>query len=80
MKLSEFFELYWDGRSIQKQKALLAEQPPEFRIVWGIHNDFTDRRGLRQQWEEIDDDIRDEIFDAWVKIARAAGNENGEQK
>lgn len=30
-----------------------------------IVKDFTDRRGLRQEWEQIDDDIQKEITDAW---------------
>jgi hypothetical protein len=30
--------------------------------------DFTDRRGLRQAWQSIDVDIRDEIKSSWVDI------------
>jgi hypothetical protein len=39
-------------------------------IVLRIINDLTDRRGLRQQWEEIDDEIRDEIVAQWEKLTR----------
>lgn len=38
------------------------------KIVDGILVDLTDRRGLRQAWEGIDDDIQDEIIAAWVDI------------
>lgn len=37
-------------------------------IAQEILEDLTDRRGLRQAWEEIDDDIRDEILTRWVSI------------
>jgi hypothetical protein len=39
-------------------------------IVLRIIIDLTDRRGLRQQWEEINDEIRDEIVAQWEKLTR----------
>ena len=36
--------------------------------AWGVLKDLTDRRGLRQAWEEIDPEIQNEIFDSWAKI------------
>lgn len=30
-------------------------------IVDALIEDFTDRRGLRQEWEQIDDETRNEI-------------------
>ncbi len=36
--------------------------------VFDIITDLTDRRGLRQEWEEIDGDIQDEIIEKWSKI------------
>jgi hypothetical protein len=39
-------------------------------IVLRIITDLTDRRGLRQQWEEIDDEIRDEIVAQWEQLTR----------
>ena len=38
------------------------------QIVDEIERDFTDRRGLRQEWEQFDDDIKDEIRDVWSGI------------
>ena len=38
------------------------------RKALAIVGDLTDRRGLRQEWEEIDEDILDEIFQKWVEI------------
>ena len=38
------------------------------KIVAGIEHDFRDRRGLRQEWEWIDDDIQAEIRLAWADI------------
>ncbi len=37
-------------------------------IVAAIEYDFTDRRGLRQEWEGIDDDIQQDIRDEWERI------------
>ncbi len=36
--------------------------------VFDIIADLSDRRGLRQEWEEIDGDIQDEIIDKWIGI------------
>jgi hypothetical protein len=50
-----------------------AEQIPTDRaaaVVRAIIADLTDRSGLRQAWEEIDDGIRREIVESWEKIAR----------
>ena len=38
------------------------------KIVDGIIADFTDRRGLRQEWENIDESIQNEIRDEWIAI------------
>lgn len=38
------------------------------KIVKEIIRDLTDRRGLRQEWEEIDADIQKEIITKWTKI------------
>jgi hypothetical protein len=40
------------------------------QIVHEIVADLTDRRGLRQEWAQIDADIRADIVAAWTKIAR----------
>lgn len=39
------------------------------QIVHEIVADLSGRRGLRQEWEQIDPDIRREIVEAWTKIA-----------
>ncbi len=38
------------------------------RIVAAIESDLSDRRGIRQEWEQIDPDVQDEIRDEWAKI------------
>lgn len=40
------------------------------RIVEIIEKDFTDRRGLRQAWEEIDDETQEEIRDKWIELIK----------
>lgn len=47
---------------------MLAGCPAE-RIVASILEDMTGRRGLRQTWDDIDDETQHEILDAWTKIA-----------
>jgi len=36
--------------------------------VFKIISDFTGRRGLRQEWEQIDSEIQDEIIQCWIDI------------
>ena len=36
--------------------------------VFDIITDLSDRRGLRQEWEQIDGDIQDEIIEKWKTI------------
>lgn len=46
---------------MKKSNAQVAEA-----IVKSILNDFTDRRGLRQEWDQFDDGIKDEIVKTWL--------------
>lgn len=45
-------------------------------IVRAIERDICDRRGLRHEWERIDEDIQQEIRDTWRKIVLAALKES----
>ena len=38
-------------------------------IVDDIISDLSDRRGLRQAWEGIDDDVLEQIRSAWIDLA-----------
>jgi len=40
------------------------------QIVEGILTDLKDRRGLRQEWNAIDDEIRQQIVETWSAIVR----------
>jgi hypothetical protein len=42
------------------------------RAVDAIINDLTDRRGLRQEWEQIDKDTQKEIRETWASLIRLA--------
>jgi len=46
-----------------------ANQEAARRIVAAIVEDLKDRRGLRQEWEQIDTGIRIEILDRWWELA-----------
>ncbi len=48
----------------------LAEQ-----IVYRLILDITDRRGLSNEWGNIDEDIQEEIKEEWVRlIGEITGN------
>jgi hypothetical protein len=51
---------------------ILKENPTtlEEEIVFAIIEDFTDRRGLRQEWECIGNDIKEEILETWISIVK----------
>ena len=36
------------------------------KAVFNIIHDLTDRRGLKQEFSQIDGDIQDEIIDNWI--------------
>jgi hypothetical protein len=38
------------------------------KVVAEIVKDLTDRRGLRQQWEKIDEDVQNEIVSRWKHL------------
>jgi len=37
-------------------------------IVFSIIHDMKDRRGFSGQWDQIDEDIRNEIIQTWLDI------------
>lgn len=37
-------------------------------IVKELLDDLTDRKGLRHEWESIDDDIKKEIIERWIEL------------
>ncbi len=46
---------------------------PVRRIIEAIEKDILGREGLRQEWVQIDDDQKEEIFEAWEEIIRSGG-------
>lgn len=41
---------------------------PAKTILFDIVSDFTDRRGLRQEWDQIDYPTQEEILETWLGI------------
>lgn len=37
-------------------------------IVFDILSDITDRRGFRQEFDQVDDDIKNEMIQTWLNI------------
>lgn len=40
-----------------------------------IIRDLSNRRGLRQAWEDIDEEVREEIREEWAKLIAASYGE-----
>lgn len=57
---------YWEWAT----RILKGEKHPDKakNILFAIVNDFTDRRGLRHEWEQIDNDIQNEVLVEWLGI------------
>ncbi len=43
----------------------------EERIVFELISDMTDRRGFRNQWENVDKDVKEEWFTFWIDKVRS---------
>lgn len=41
---------------------------PDKKILFGILEDLKDRRGLRQEFDQIDDEIKEELLQAWLVV------------
>ncbi len=41
------------------------------RIVDAVEYDLRDRRGIRHEWDQVDEDVQDEIRDTLVEKVRA---------
>ena len=65
MTYTELFRAKYE----RNENIALSMSNSEF-IVWEIVNDLSDRRGLSHEWNGIEPGIQDEIFEAWVAIAR----------
>ena len=37
-------------------------------VLEAIISDLTDRRGLENEWDQIDEDVKQEIKDTWLEI------------
>lgn len=56
--------------SATHNRANSAKNATARKIVSALEDDFTDRRGLRQQWDMIDDEIKRDIRAEWRKIVQ----------
>ena len=57
-----YFDEYYD-HVLNKSRAVGAKA-----IVFDLIHDLTDRRGLKQEFNQIDDEIQDEIIGTWINI------------
>lgn len=48
----------------------IEPESKELRAVFDIIYDITDRRGLKQEFRNIDCDIQDEIIEKWLEIIK----------
>jgi hypothetical protein len=69
MDYNELFEYLYED--LDKKNERFAGLSPLDRVTWRIIADLKDRRGFRQTWEELDEEIQDEIFRTHRAIIRA---------
>lgn len=60
MTLLEEYHEFFMGR--------LADLPVAKRIVYAIVADLRDRRGIRHEWDQVDEDIQEEILQTLIDI------------
>jgi hypothetical protein len=60
MNYSELFEYIYNDTGCKNKK--IYHLDPASRVAWKIIEDLGGRRGYRQIWDELDSDIRNEIF------------------
>ncbi len=51
-------------------KLLKEDDVKPKKIVEAIIDDLSDRRGLGNEWEQIDEDVQKEIIDKWIGIIK----------
>lgn len=68
MKYTEILEAYWSTQNPETHAKLFAAIA--VHRAWKVIRLFEDRRGFEHWWDEIDEEIQDEIFDDLVKILR----------
>ena len=63
-------EYYINGIDLGKGEILKfgTDKDKTLAKVYDIITDLSDRRGLRQEWENIDGGIQDEIIEKWKNI------------
>jgi hypothetical protein len=59
---NKYYDYVLKGKKVSKAE----------RIVFSLLHDFTDRRGLRQAWEQIDEDIQEEMIAEWIRLTKLA--------
>lgn len=64
MKYSELHEAYWSNDAVKARDTLFKDAPT--RVAWEIVEFFGERKGFDHWWDNIDDDIKDEIFEDLV--------------
>lgn len=67
MKLYEFHEKYYDGRSNTQMKRHLHEQPPAFSAAWVALTVLRDQRGFDDWWGRIKEPEQSELFEKLIK-------------
>lgn len=63
---SKYYEAYYNHiLNKHKSTGTIAK-------IFELISDISDRRGLKQEWEQIDGDIQDEIIEKWFNIIESS--------
>ena len=64
--MQRYSDKYYSLVNDQQEDGLTTEEKIVFRFI----EDFTDRIGMGDEWDEIDDEIQDEIIETWIDIVK----------
>ena len=57
---------YYDRDDVNKKDLVTKEES----IVFGILEDLTDRKGLDNEWDDIDEGVQNDILQTWLEIVK----------
>jgi hypothetical protein len=64
MTYSELYDAVWTAPTELERQALLRSLGPARSAAWRIMADLRDRRGIGNEIDHCDDDVKDEMFAA----------------
>lgn len=61
------------GCTFSASGVVLTRLVPASKIVDAIIEDLSGRKGLGDEWDQIDDDVKEQIREKWTRIMESCG-------